>query len=80
MKKKPSKKITTTELDKKFDAGEDIWEHLDTSKAKFYRKIQRVNIDFPKAMLEKIDDEAHKIGVARSALIKLWLSEKLEHA
>ena len=48
-------------------------------KAKVNKKIQRVNIAFPIFLLVEIDREARKIGVARSALIKLWLSEKLKH-
>ena len=36
------------ELDKKFDAGEDITKHLDLSKARRSNQEQRrVNVDFP---------------------------------
>jgi len=79
-KQNKNKKITTAEFDKRFDSGEDMWKFLDVAKAKVHRKIRRVNIDFPEKLLERIDAEASKIGVARSALIKLWLAEKLEHA
>ncbi len=77
--KKQNKKITAEEFDKRFDAGEDMWDFLDVTKAKVHRKNRRVNIDFPDKLLEQIDEEVHKIGVARSALIKLWLAERLEH-
>jgi len=79
-KQNKNKKITATEFDKKFDAGEDMWDFLDVAKARVHRKIRRVNIDFPEKLLIRIDEEASRIGVARSALIKLWLAEKLEHA
>ena len=57
-----------------------MWDFLDSAKAKVHRKIRRVNIDFPEKLLNRTDEEASRIGVARSALIKLWLAEKLEHA
>jgi len=78
--KKSSKKITSKEFDKKFDEGKDMGSFLDAKKAKINKKIQRVNIDFPVFLLVEIDKEAKRIGVARSALIKLWLSEKLKHS
>ncbi|MFH1798432.1 MAG: CopG family antitoxin [Candidatus Omnitrophota bacterium] len=78
--KKSNKKIKTEEFDKQFDEGKDMWDFLDMKRVKAHKNIRRVNIDFPEAMLEQIEEEAHKIGVARSALIKLWLSERLEHA
>ena len=78
--KKSTKKITSKDFDKRFDKGKDVAHFLDTGKAKINKKIQRVNIDFPIFLLAEIDKEARKIGVARTALIKLWLSEKLKNA
>ena len=78
--RKLNKKIKAEEFDKRFDDGEDMWDFLDKSRVKIHRHIRRINIDFPEAMLERIDEEAHRIGVARSSLIKLWLAERLEHA
>ena len=80
MMKRSNKKITSKEFDKRFDKGEDMGAFLDVSKAKAHKKVQRVNIDFPVSLLEEIDEEARKIGVARTALIKVWLAERLEHA
>jgi len=39
--------------------------------------MQRINLDLPKPILHKIDSEAHRIGVPRTSVIKLWISEKL---
>jgi len=78
MKKLAKKIITAQEFDKKFEAGEDVTEFLDTKNAKVNRRIQRVNIDFPVAFLKELDDEAEKIGVARTALIKMWLADHLK--
>jgi len=52
---------------------------LDVKKAQVNKQIQRINVDIPVQFLMKIDVEAKRIGVARTALIKLWLSERLEH-
>jgi len=49
-------------------------------KAKVNKKVQRINIDFPASFLKKIDKEAQQIGVARTALIKMWLAERLERS
>ena len=77
MKKLAKKTITAQEFDKKFDSGEDVTEFLDTKSAKVNRRIQRVNIDFPVAFLKELDEKAEKIGVARTALIKMWLADHL---
>lgn len=73
------KKITSKEFDKRFDNGEDMGDFLDAKQAKLNKQVQRINIDIPADFLIRIDRQAHKIGVARTALIKLWLSERLEH-
>ena len=75
--KKLKAKITSKEFDRRFDAGEDVGGFLDTKKAKVNRQIRRINIDLPFSFLEKIDEEAQKIGIARTAIIKVWLAERL---
>ena len=77
--KKQAKKITAEDFDRRFDRGEDMADFLDVKKARVNKQIQRINIDIPVPFLMKIDREAEKIGVARTALIKLWLSERIEH-
>ena len=69
------------ELDTKFDAGEDISKHLDLSKARRPEQEQkRVNVDFPVWMIHSLDKEAKRLGVPRQAIIKVWVSERLEKA
>jgi hypothetical protein len=77
--KKQDKKLTTKDFDRRFESGEDMADFLDVKKSQVNKRIQRINIDIPVLFLMKIDREAKKIGVARTALIKLWLSERLEH-
>ncbi len=78
--KKLKSKITSKEFDKDFNNGKDMGDFLDIKKAKTNKKIQRINIDFPISFLKKIDKEAQQIGVARTALIKMWLAERLERS
>jgi hypothetical protein len=72
------KKISAEEFDEKFDAGEDVLEYCDMKsirKPGLEKKL--VNVDFPVWMLESLDQEAHKLGITRQALIKVWIAEKL---
>ncbi len=72
------KKIKASEFDKKFDAGEDIAEHLDFSTVRRPNLApKRVNVDFPVWMVHSLDKEAQRLGVTRQSLIKMWLSDKL---
>jgi hypothetical protein len=68
-------------LDRMFDAGEDITDHLDLSKARRAgNDAKRVNVDFPIWMVRSLDKEAHRLGVTRQSLIKLWLADRLAQA
>ncbi len=71
--------ITAKELDEKFDNGEDVSEYFDFSKARRLNELpQRVNIDFPKWVVNRLDAEAKRLGVSRQALVKMWIAEKFE--
>jgi hypothetical protein len=68
-------------LDRMFDAGEDIVEHLDLGKARRVgNDAKRVNVDFPTWMVKSLDREAQRLGVTRQSLIKLWLADRLAQA
>ncbi len=74
---KGRKRISAEELDKKFDDGEDISEYLDYSKARHPNlEPKRVNCDFPAWMVNRMDQEAKRLGVARLAVLKAWVAEK----
>ena len=68
------------DLDKIFDDGVvDINEYLELSKAfRPGQELKRVNVDFPKWMIERMDKESARLGVPRQSLIKVWIAEKLE--
>ena len=65
-------------LDRKFDAGENVVDQLDLSKAgRIGTDPKRVNVDFPAWMVDCLDREARRLGVTRQSLIKLWLADRL---
>lgn len=72
-KKKNIKAISAEELDRKFDAGEDISDYIDESSATF-----RVNIDIPLWAVRGLDAEATRRGITRQSLIKTWLIDRLD--
>jgi CopG antitoxin of type II toxin-antitoxin system len=66
------------EFDRKFDAGEDITQVLDLSKAKRQPSEQKtISIDLPVWMLELIDQEASRLGVSPQSIIQTSLAEHL---
>jgi hypothetical protein len=71
--------ITAEELDRRFDAGEDISEFLDWDKARRPGlEPRRVNVDLPAWMIQQLDRQADLIGVTRQSIIKVWLSERIK--
>lgn len=79
------KTITTEELDKKFNEGEDVSEYFDVSKAVKLKDFQvlksntkKVNVDFSEWVIEALDREARRIGVTRQSIIKVWIAERLK--
>ena len=67
------------DLDKAFDAGQDVTRHLDLSKARRPKQEQkRVNVDFPIWMIQSLDKEAKRLGVPRQSLIKVLIAQHLE--
>jgi hypothetical protein len=72
--------MKASEFDKTFDDGESVMGQLDLEQT--HRpglEQRRVNVDFPSWMIRSIDREAHRLGVTRQSLIKLWLADKLQH-
>jgi hypothetical protein len=74
-------KVKARELDRKFDAGEDVTRFLDVSRARRPGHEQRrVNVDFPTWMIDSLDREASRLGVPRQSLIKMLIARHLEEA
>lgn len=68
------KKISSEELDAKFDKGENVLNHADFDAAVF-----RVNVDFPAWTVAALDKEALRLGITRQALIKVWITDRIDH-
>ncbi|RCV91443.1 type II toxin-antitoxin system BrnA family antitoxin [Vreelandella rituensis] len=68
------------DFDKKFDQGsEDIVDDLDLTTAhRVNQEQKRINVDLPAWVVESLDREAARIGVARQSIIKVWLVERLK--
>jgi hypothetical protein len=70
--------MKATELDEKFDNGEDISEYFDLTKMRRPNlEARRVNVDFPAWVVDGLDREAARLGVTRHSVIKMWIAEKL---
>ena len=67
------------ELDRKFDEGGSLAMHLDLGRARrTNQEARRVNVDFPSWMIQSLYKEAHRLGVTRQSIIKVWISERLK--
>ena len=72
---KSKRRISSKQFDAAFDRGEDMTPLLDKTSAKVHHPIQRINIDIPVEILDKVDEEASRVGVPRTSLLKLWIAE-----
>ena len=71
--------IEAAELDRKFDEGEDISDHIDWSSGRRPGlEKKRINVDFTEATVRRLDREAAARGVTRQALIKMWITDRLD--
>ena len=67
------------EFDEGFESGSDVLEYLDLMAAERpNQETKRVNVDFPKWMVESLDREARKLGVTRQSIIKVWLAQRIQ--
>jgi hypothetical protein len=72
---------TAKAFDEAFENYEDFSEFVDYSKARRPNLEQkRVNLDLPVWMIERLDQEARRLGVARQAVMKMFLAQHLEKA
>ncbi len=70
---KNKKAISSKEFDEKFDRGDDISEYIDLETA-----TKRFNLDLPVWAVKAVDQEARRRGIARQAMIKTWIIDKLD--
>jgi len=67
------------EFDSRFDAGEDIHELIEMSQTTVTRpgRKVRITLDVSESLIKDLDVIRNKIGVDRSAIIKIWLHERV---
>lgn len=69
------------DLDRAFDAGEDVTKFLDLNRSlRPGQEQKRVNVDFPLWMIQSLDREAKRLGVPRQSLIKVLIAEHLDRS
>ena len=69
--------MKTNDLEKRFDEEANGKPFADMIRATRPCKLKRVNVDFPGWMVDALDMEAHRLGVSRQALIKVWIADCL---
>jgi hypothetical protein len=71
---------SSAEFDRRFDSGEDIHDLIDMNRARVihHGKKVRITLDIGESLVKDIDEIRRKIGIDRSALIKVWLHEKVK--
>ncbi|MBE7410879.1 MAG: hypothetical protein L6Q54_04180 [Leptospiraceae bacterium] len=70
---KKSQKTTKANLEERFDAGKSVIDYFDLDTG-----IVRVNVDFPKWMVNALDKESKILGIARQSLVKMWIADKID--
>jgi len=67
------------ELDLLFDNGEDVLEYFDLGSLKRPGlEMDAMEISFPQWMIEAMEKEAQRMGVDIQAVIKMWITQRLD--
>ncbi|WP_439546465.1 type II toxin-antitoxin system BrnA family antitoxin [Sandarakinorhabdus sp.] len=70
--------MKATDLDKRFDAGEDVSDQIDWLRSKRPNtEHSRVNVEFPAWVVKGLDQHAQRLGGTRQSLIKIWIADRL---
>ena len=77
---KKTKAISAKELERKFDAGEEVLEYFDLDNPIKLNKMQRLTLDLPSWTVTALDKEAVRIGITRQSLIKTLIDVGLRSA
>lgn len=66
------------EFDRRFDAGEDMSEFFDLSKARRpNREKKKVELNLPVWMIRKLENEAEKQGISMQVYLENYLAQQL---
>jgi hypothetical protein len=71
--------MTAAEFEERFDNGEDMADFIDWSRASHLnRPVQKIGLELPAWMVDRLVAEALRTGVSTESLIKVWLAERLK--
>ncbi len=70
---------TAQNLEQRFDAGADVADYFALEKAvRRNHTKDRINLDLPRWMIQRIDRLAGRNGLARQSQIKAWIADRLK--
>ena len=74
-----ARRTTAENLEEKFDAGQDVLDYFDPTKAvKRTPAANNLQLVLPDSLATSLDREAARVGVTPDALVKVWLAERLD--
>ncbi len=82
--KSTTSEISAEELERRFDSGEDVLDHFDLENPVIQHGPMRddsqrqVNVSLPSWLIDLLDDEAHRRGISRKAVINDWLVDRAD--
>ena len=70
--------ISTKELDRRFDEGEDLEDYFDMANPVVRKPddIRRVNFNMPGWLVDAIDKEAKHLAIPRQSVVITWLADR----
>jgi len=73
-----SRTISTEELDRRFDEGEDLEEHFNMANPVVRNPddVRRVSFNMPNWLVDAIDKEAKHLAIPRQSGAITWLAER----
>ncbi|MDR0308363.1 MAG: hypothetical protein LBH87_00335 [Coriobacteriales bacterium] len=74
-----AKMITSDEIDRIFDEGEDMTPFVRSDSVRFPGKgdaVRKINGSIPEWVIVEMEREAKHLAVSRSAIMNIWLAEK----
>ena len=74
LKTKSKKSETAESIAERFDAGEDVFTEDEAKSATW-----KVNVEFPRWMVDELDKMADRLAIPRQAMIKLLVDEGIRN-
>lgn len=68
-----------SELDEKFDNGENVLEYFDIARAQIQEPVnstKKINLTIPQWLVDELDRQANHLAVSRNAIVNIWLAER----